>query len=273
MSANANSRFAIVTGASTGIGYELAKLCAKDGYDLLVAADEPEINDAAEQFRAFGVSVDAVETDLATIEGVDKLYEAAKGRQVDALLANAGRGLGGAFLDQDFDALRHVIDTNVTGTVYLLQKVGRDMRDRGQGRILIVGSIAGFIPGSYHAVYNGTKAFLDSFSFAMRYELKESGVTVTCLMPGATETEFFERADMLDTKVGTQEKDDPADVAKVGYEAMLNGDGDVVSGWMNKLKSAIALITPSDMMAAQHAKEAAPGTAEENASSHAAGKH
>jgi len=150
--------------------------------------------------------------------------------------------------------------------------VGQDMRERGQGRILIVGSIAGFIPGSYHAVYNGTKAFLDSFSFAMRYELKDCGVTVTCLMPGATETEFFERADMLDTKVGTQEKDDPADVAKVGYEAMMKGEGDVVSGWMNKLKSAIALITPSDMMAAQHAKEAEPGTAE-NTASRGAGKH
>ena len=95
--------------------------------------------------------------------------------------------------------MRHVIDTNITGTIYLIQKVGRDMQARGQGRILITGSIAGFMPGSFQAVYNGTKAFIDSFSFALRNELKDSGVTVTCLMPGETDTEFFERADMMDT--------------------------------------------------------------------------
>ncbi|MBV9211683.1 MAG: SDR family NAD(P)-dependent oxidoreductase, partial [Acidobacteria bacterium] len=186
-------QLAIVTGASTGIGYELAKCCAENGFDLIVAADEPEINQAAEDFRQFGVEVSAVEADLATIEGNDKLYAATQGRAVDALLANAGRGLGRAFLDQNFEEVRHVIDTNVTGTVYLIQKIGRDMRARGQGRILITGSIAGFMPGTYQAVYNGTKAFLDSFSFALRAELKDTGVTVTCLMPGATETEFFER--------------------------------------------------------------------------------
>lgn len=253
---------AIVTGASTGIGYELAKCCARDGFDLIVAADEPEINKAAQDIRQLGVEVEAVEADLATIEGNDQLYAATKGRHVDALLANAGRGLGHAFLDQNFEDVRHVIDTNVTGTVYLLQKVGREMRARGQGRILITGSIAGFMPGTYQAVYNGTKAFLDSFSFALRAELKDTGVTVTCLMPGATETEFFERADMLDTKVGQQEKDDPAVVAKIGFDAMMNGDGDVVSGWMNKLRSAIALVTPSGILAEQHRKMAAPGSGE-----------
>ena len=193
---------AIVTGASSGIGYELARQCAKNGFDLLIAADEPAINDAARELRALGASVDAVQADLATIEGVDKLYAAARGRPVEALLANAGRGLGKGFLDQDFDDVRHVVDTNITGTIYLIQKVGRDMRARGSGRILITGSIAGFMPGTYQAVYNATKAFLDSFSFALRHELMDSGVTVTCLMPGATETEFFERADMMDTKVG-----------------------------------------------------------------------
>lgn len=251
---------AIVTGASAGIGYELAKICAGEGYDLVIAADEPEINEAAEAFRALGVTVDAVETDLAKLEGVDKLYDAIKGRPVDALLANAGHGLGKGFLDQNFDDVRHVVDTNITGTIYLLQKVGRDMRARGQGRILITGSIAGFMPGTYQAVYNGTKAFIDSFSFALRAELKDTGVTVTCLMPGATETDFFERADMLDTKVGQQKKDDPADVARTGYDAMMRGDGDVVSGWQNKLQSAIALLTPSEMLAEQHRKMAAPGS-------------
>lgn len=251
---------AIVTGASTGIGYELAKCCAENNFDLIVAADEPQINEAARDFRALGVEVEAVEADLATLEGNDKLYAATKGRPVDALLANAGRGLGKGFLDQNFNDVRHVVDTNITGTIYLLQKIGKDMRARGQGRILITGSIAGFIPGTYQAVYNGTKAFLDSFSFALRAELKDTGVTVTCLMPGATETDFFERADMLDTKVGQAKKDDPADVAKTGFDAMMNGDGDVVSGWQNKLQSAIALVTPASLLAEQHRKMAEPGS-------------
>jgi short-subunit dehydrogenase len=258
---NSNSRpFAIVTGASTGIGYELAKCCAEDGYDLLIVADEPAIHEAADAFRAFNVNVDAIVADLATLEGVDQLYTATKGRSVDALLANAGRGLGHGFLEQDFAEVQRVVDTNITGTIYLIQKVGRDMRARGQGRILITGSIAGFMPGTYNAVYNGTKAFIDSFSFALRAELKDTGVTVTCLMPGATETPFFERADMLDTKVGQQEKDDPADVARVGFEAMMRGDGDVVSGLKNKIQSAVANVTPASVLAEQHRKMAEPGS-------------
>jgi short-subunit dehydrogenase len=254
-------KLAIVTGASTGIGYELAKCCAENGFNLLVAADEPEIYQAAEDFKRLGVGVDALEVDLATLEEVDEFYAAAGSRPVDALLANAGRGLGGAFLDQDFDHLRHVVDTNITGTIYLAQRVGRDMRSRGQGRILFTGSIAGFTPGTFNAVYNGTKAFIDSFSFALRNELKDTGVTVTCLMPGATETEFFERADMEDTEIGQAEKDDPADVAKAGFEAMMKGEGDVVTGWKNKLISAAALLTPSDILAEQHRKKAEPGSA------------
>jgi short-subunit dehydrogenase len=185
----------------------------------------------------------------------------AKGRSIDLLLANAGRGLEKGFLDQDFAEARDVVDTNVTGTIYLIQKVGREMRSRDAGRILITGSIAGFVPGTFQAVYNGTKAFLDSFSFALRAELDGTGVSVTCLMPGATETEFFARADMLDTKVGTSKKDDPAAVAKIGFDAMMNGEGDVVSGWKNKLQSAIANIMPASMLAEQHRKEAAPGSA------------
>src|SRR3954454_20116632 len=253
---------AVVTGASAGIGYELAKICARNGFDLLIAADQPEIHDAAQEFRRLGVEVEAVEADLATMEGVDRLYTAARGRPVEVLLANAGHGLGGAFLDQDFSQARHVIDTNITGTIYLVQKVGRDMRARRAGRILLTGSIAGFMPGAFQAVYNGTKAFIDSFSFALRNELKDTGVTVTCLMPGATETEFFERAGMEDTKVGTMKKDDPADVAKTGFDAMMKGEGDVVSGWKNKLQTAIASVTPAGMLAEQHRKQAEPGTAQ-----------
>ena len=182
---------------------------------------------------------------------------------VDALLANAGHGLGYGFLDQEFEAIRHVIDTNVTGTLYLIHMVGRAMRARGQGRILITGSIAGFMPGTSQAVYGATKAFIDSFSWALRTELKDTGVTVTCLMPGATETEFFARADMLDTKVGQQAKDDPADVAQVGFDAMMRGDGDVVSGWKNKLQAAVANVTPANILAEQHRKLAEPASGRE----------
>jgi uncharacterized protein len=168
--------FAIVTGASTGIGLELAKRCANEGYDLLIAADEPEIEEAAVSLRAGGTEVQALQVDLATTDGVDELCAAAKGRPVDALLANAGRGLGHAFLEQDFGKARRVVDTNVTGTIYLIHKIGNDMRRRNSGKILITGSIAGFTPGSFQAVYNGTKAFLNSFSFALREELMDTKV-------------------------------------------------------------------------------------------------
>jgi short-subunit dehydrogenase len=261
--ANENRPLALVTGASTGIGYELAKCCAENGFDLIVAADEPEIHKAAEAFRSLAGRVEAVVADLATVEGVEKLYDTARqfGRPVDALLANAGRGLGRAFIDQDFNQIRRVIDTNVTGTTYLLQKIARDMAARGQGRILITGSIAGFMPGSYQAVYNGTKAYLNSLSFAIRSELKGTGVTVTCLMPGPTDTEFFRRADMLDTQVGVSDsKEDPAKVARTGFKAMMRGDGDIVSGWKNKLQTVAASVMPAGMLAERHKAMAEPGT-------------
>jgi len=254
-------QLAVVTGASTGIGYELARCCAAAGYDLVIAADEPQIRTAATALEAIGVEVTAVEADLATLDGVDELYSAFAGRRVGALLANAGRGLGKAFLDQNFGDIRHVIDTNITGTVYLIHKVGQQMRMDGKGRILITGSIAGFMPGTFQAVYNGTKAFLDNFSFALRAELKNSGVTVTCLMPGATETEFFERADLMDTKIGQEKKMDASEVAMQGFDAMMNGDGDVVTGWMNKMRTAIASVTPAGVLAEQHRAMTEPGSA------------
>ena len=253
---------AVVTGASTGIGYELAKLCAGNGFDLVVAADEPAIVEAAQALRQGGGQVEAVQVDLATQKGVDELYEKVRGlgRPVDALLANAGRGLGHGFLDQEWGKAYRVIELNVTGTLYLIQKVGRDMRERGRGRILITGSIAGLMPGSFQAVYNGSKAFLDSFSFALRNELKDSGITVTCLMPGPTDTEFFERAELMDTKVGQGKKDDPADVAKTGFEAMMKGEGDVVHGLKNKLQAAVAAVTPQSALAEMHRGMAEPGS-------------
>lgn len=260
MARAANTQLAVVTGASSGIGLELARQCASNGFDLVIAADDPVIEQAAGELRKLGAAVETVQADLATTEGVDRLYAALKGRTVDALIANAGHGLGHGFLDQDFADARHVIDTNITGTLYLIQKVGRDMRARNQGRILITGSIAGFMPGSFQAVYNGTKAFIDSFSFALRDELKDTDITVTCLMPGPTDTEFFERADMMDTAVGQGKKDDPAMVAKVGFDAMMKGEGDVVAGWKNKMQTAMATVTPSGLLASQHRKMAEPGS-------------
>lgn len=177
-------------------------------------------------------------------------------------MANAGRGLGKGFLDQDFAEARKIVDTNVVGTIYLLQQVGNPMRSCGEGRILLTGSIAGFMPGSYQAVYNGTKAFINSLSFALREELKDSGITVSCLMPGATETEFFKRADLMDTSIGRAMKYDPAEVARIGFDAMMDGEGDVVSGWKNKLQAAVANVTPASVLAHQHAKMAEPGSGE-----------
>jgi short-subunit dehydrogenase len=164
-------------------------------------------------------------------------------------------------LDQSWDDIRRVIDTNVTGTLYLIHRIASGMRARGDGRILITGSIAGLMPGTYQAVYNGTKALLDSFAYALRAELKGSGVLVTCLMPGATETAFFERADMLDTKVGAGKKQAADEVAKIGFDAMLRGDGDVVAGWQNKLRAAISHVVPAEVLAEQHRAMAAPGSA------------
>jgi len=252
-------KLAVITGASTGIGRELAKIAASEGYDLVLVADEPTIDAAAGEIRASGVSVEAVEADLASFEGNDRLLAAVGDRRIDILIANAGRGLGHAFVTQSPDDWRRVIDTNVTGTTYLLQQVAQRMVTQGDGRILIVGSIAGLIPGSYQAVYNGTKAYLDSFSYALREELKDTGVGVTVLMPGPTDTEFFRRANMLDTPVGKDDgKEDPAKTARNGWEAMMDGSAHVVSGAKNKIQAALSHLTPDTMLAKQHTKMAKP---------------
>ena len=266
---NTTSRpLAVVTGASSGIGLELARLCADHDFDLIIAADEPAIEDAATELRRHGAECTAVECDLATPDGVDRLLETidASGRDVEALVANAGRGLGRAFLEQDLDEALGVVHTNIDGTIRLIHPIANEMRSRGRGRVLITGSIAGLMPGTFQAVYNGSKAFLDSFAVALNSELAESGVTVTCLMPGATETDFFARADMLDTKVGTQEKADAADVAKVGFDAMMKGELKVVAGLKNKVRAAASHVLPDSTLAKMHKREAAPGTAKQSAS-------
>jgi short-subunit dehydrogenase len=251
---------AVVTGASSGIGYELAKLLAKDGFDLVVAADTP-LAEAKHAFETLGAQVETLQTDLSTQDGVQSLYDLVGGRSVDVLAANAGHGLGQGFLDQAFDDILHVINTNITGTTRLLHLIGRDMRARGRGQILLTGSIAGLMPGAFAAVYNASKAYVDSFSFALRNELKDTGVSVTVLMPGPTDTEFFHRAGLDDTAVGQAKKMDAADVAKIGYHAMQRGEGDVVAGVMNKVQAAMAAVTPQTVLAEMHRKQAEPGSA------------
>ena len=260
--AQAPRPLAVVTGASSGIGYHLALLAAQHGYDLLVAADRP-LEQAVADFKAAGAQqVHAVQVDLATRQGVDALFNQLQGREIEALMANAAHGLGGPFLEQSFEDLQHVIDTNITGTLYLLQHAARGMVARGRGRILVTGSVAGFQPGTFHAVYNGSKAFVDSFAQALRNELKDTGVTVTLLMPGPTDTEFFERAQLLDTRMGADlKKDDPAMVARMGFEAMLEGEADVVTGWKSKAQVIASKVMPAQAVAEAHRKLAEPGSA------------
>ncbi len=258
-------KFAIITGASTGIGFELATLAARDGYDILVVANEQRIDSAAEDLKPFGTDVRSLNADLSTIEGVDALLAATNGRRVDLVCANAGKGLGHAFLDQAVDDWRMVVDTNITGTIYLLQKVLPAMVARNDGKVLVVGSVAGYIPGTFQAVYNGTKAFIDSFTEALRNELKDAdGVTLTTLMPGPVDTEFFDRADMLDTAVGADpNKRDPADVAKDGWDALMDGKPSIFSGLKTKIQGVLANVTPASVLAEQHRKMAEPGSAED----------
>jgi short-subunit dehydrogenase len=260
-------RFAVVTGASSGIGLELARRLAEEGHDLLIAADLPAIEEAGQELAQRGIVCRALQCDLSTRDGVELLLGAAEeiGRPIDVLVANAGIGLGRAFLDQDLEEALKVVHTNIDGTLILLHGLGQKMRSQGQGRILITGSIAGLMPGTFEAVYNGTKSFLDSFSVALSNELKDSGVTVTCLMPGPTETNFFKRGDMADTKVGSGEKQSAAEVAKIGYEAMMSGELEVVAGLKNKFQAAISHIMPDSVLANMHRNLAEPGSGTEEA--------
>lgn len=256
-------QFALVTGASTGIGLELAKLFADHDYDLLIASDEGDrLEAAAQALNGMGVRVETCVADLSTSDGVESLYAKAKafGRPIDVFVGNAGRGLGHAFIDQKLEDIFKVINTNIVGLVHLTHLIAKDMVSRGEGKILITSSIAALMPGAYQAIYNATKAFEHSFCFAIRNELKDTGVVVTTLMPGPTDTEFFNRAGLEDTKVGQAKKDDPADVAKTGFDALMKGDGDVVHGMKNKIQAAVAAFTPQTMLAQMHADMAAPGT-------------
>lgn len=241
-------QFAIVTGASSGIGFELAKQFAENGFDVLVAAEDTGIQKAAQKLQSSGSKAQAVQVDLATFDGVEKLYQAIQsaGRPVDAIAINAGVGVGGAFVDQELRAVLNLINLNVTGSVHLAKRILPDMLARGQGRVLFTASIASLMPGPFEAVYAASKAFLYSFSLALRNELRDKGITVTALMPGATETNFFHRAGMDDTKVGSSEKDDAAQVAREGFEALMAGKDHVIAGsFKNKLQGAVAPMMPN----------------------------
>jgi len=256
---------AVITGASNGIGYELAKQFAEHDFDLVVAAAGPEITDAAQSFQALGVAVVPVQTDLATYDGVEALYSAiqATGRPIDAIAINAGVGVGGDFThDTDLQDELNLINLNVLSTVHLAKRVLKDMVARGQGRILFTSSIAALMPGTFEAVYAASKAFVQSFAEAIRNEVKETGVTITALQPGPTDTNFFHRAGMDDTKVGASKKDDPADVARQGFEALMAGKDHVVAGSiMTKMQGAMATVLPDTVTAEQHRKLAEPGSA------------
>jgi short-subunit dehydrogenase len=239
---NAERQLAVVTGASSGIGFELAKVFAAESFDLIVAAEDEELDAAARELNQIGCGVESVRVDLSRPEGVESLYErmTANGRPTDVLCLNAGIGMGGDFArETDLAQELRIVDLNVRST----------------------SSIASTMPGAYQAVYNASKSFVQSFAEAIRNELKDTGVTVTALTPGPTDTEFFERAEMEDTKVGAGAKDDPAEVARQGFEALMAGKEKVVAGSLkNKLQTAVAGVIPDSAKAEMHRKMAEPGS-------------
>ena len=260
-------QFAVVTGASSGIGYELAKVLAENGYDLLINAEDAELAEAETDLRQSGVEVIAVRADLAEPSGVEELYRriGETGRPVDVIALNAGIGAGGAFVgDTELAKELKLVDLNVRSTVHLAKLVLSDMVARNSGRVLFTSSIASTMPGAFQAVYNASKSFVQSFALAIRNELKDTEVTITSLMPGPTETEFFERADMQDTKVGADEKDDAAEVARQGFEALMAGEAKVVAGsFKNKVQVAAGRVLPDGAKAEMHRNMAEPGSAED----------
>jgi short-subunit dehydrogenase len=255
---------AVVTGASSGIGLELAKQFAQHGYDLLIVAEDAGITAAADTLRALGAQVDAVQADLADHDGVHTLSDRIEslGRPVDAAALNAGVGVGGPFLENDLADEINLINLNVVSTVHLTKHLLRDMVARDEGRILFTSSIAAEMPAPFEAVYGASKAFVQSFAEALRNEVKDTNLTITALQPGPTETNFFHRAGMDDTRVGAGKKDDAAEVARQGFEALMKGKDHVVAGsFKNKVQSAMAQVTPETVAAEMHRKLSEPGSA------------
>ncbi len=271
MDSSAARPYAVVTGASSGIGLELARVFAEEGFDVLVTAEDAELASAAQDLQSTGAAIDSIQVDLSRPEGVEELYGYIRstGRPVDTIALNAGVGAGGGFASgEEQTALEdelYVIDLNVRSTVHLAKYVIRDMVDRGQGRVLFTSSIGSTQPGAFHAVYNASKAFVQSFAVAIRDELKASdtGVTVTSVMPGPTDTEFFDRAGLEDTRIGSGPKDDPAQVARQGFKALMDGEEQIVAGSiMTKMLGRSGRFMPDTVKAAMHRKMAEPKSAE-----------
>jgi short-subunit dehydrogenase len=260
-----NKPLAVLTGASSGIGYELAKQFASNGYDLLVVSEEPGIFEAQKQFATFDIWAKGLQIDLANYEGVEKLVAEIQslGRPVDVLVLNAGVGVGGDFTQQtNLKDELNLIELNITSVVHLAKRVLPGMVRQRRGRVLITSSIAATMPAPFEAIYGASKAFLYSFAEAIRNELKDSGVTVTTLMPGPTETNFFHRAGLDETKVGVAEKDDPAEVARDGFEALMAGKDHIIAGSLkNKVEGVAAKVLPETAKAQIHRKMAEPGSA------------
>lgn len=260
--------YALVTGGSSGIGFELARLLAKDGYNLILAArDENELSQAASEFRsAHGIEVLTLPTDLFDRSNAFDLYHEIRSRgiEIEILINNAGHGLYGEFMDTDLNMELKIIDLNVASVVILTKLFLKDMVTRGSGKILNLSSIASKAPGPWQSVYHGTKAFVQSFTEAIRNELKDSGVTITALLPGATDTDFFNKAGMNESKIVQEGKlYDPADVARDGYEALKKGEDMVVSGFMNKVQVAMSGVRSDESLAESMNKQQQPVNREE----------
>jgi short-subunit dehydrogenase len=255
-------KLALVTGASSGIGLELAREFVEHGFDVIINAEDEELAAAEASLAGKGAEVRAVKADLSTYDGVERLWAAvaAGGRPLDAAALNAGIGVNGDFTrDIPLEDDLRLIAVNVTAAVHLAKRILPGMVERGQGRVLITSSVAATMPGPYYATYAASKAFLQSFAQAIRFELKDTGVTVTALQPGPTDTEFFDRAGMDDTKVAQAKKDDPAEIAKDGFEALMAGKDHVVAGSVkNKAQVAGAKVMPEKARAAVHAAQTKP---------------
>lgn len=257
-------KYALITGATTGIGFELAKLFAKDKYNLvIIARSQSELTEASNQLKnEYGVGVVALAKDLFDPQNAFSTYDEIKrqGIDIDVLVNNAGHGHYGEFVETDLRMELSIINLNVSSLVILTKLFLLDMIRRGEGKILNVSSIAGKVPGPYQAVYHGTKAFVQSFTEAVRYEVKEKGISVTALLPGATDTDFFRKAGMEESKIAQDESNlaDPAKVAKDGYEALMANKDMVISGFKNKMQMAMSSISGDEKNAAKMAKQQEP---------------
>lgn len=255
--------YALVTGGTSGIGYELVKLLAADGYNLvIVARHENDLIRVSNEIKEnHDVEVVLIAKDLFNPENAYELYNQIKTKNilVEILINDAGQGVYGEFKDTDLRRELDIINLNISSLVILTKLFLKEMVERKNGRIMNLSSIASKIPGPWQSVYHGTKAFVQSFTEAIRSEVKGSNVTITALLPGATDTDFFNKADMQESKIVQEGKlGDPAEVAKDGYEAMMSGEDKVISGWKNKLQVAMSNVTPDNRAADKMKKQQAP---------------